>query len=157
MIRANIRIGFLGSHPGARPLIAQWLETEWPNWYGAGGQGDAHKDLLAYSQIGAIPTGLVAYLDDQPCGFMTLKSEPLSGYENRTPWVGAGFVLPHLRGRGIGGKLLAALEVEAEEQGHGCIYSGTTSAKTLLQRSGWRELGVSWHDGEKLYVYEKAL
>ena len=153
----DLRIGFFGSDPEMHPLVGTWLRAEWPSWYGSDGEGDLEGDLRAYTQIGSVPTALVSYLNDEPCGFMALKTESIPGYNDRAPWVGAGFVLPHLRGRGIGGRLLGELEVEARKLGHAHIYAGTVRANTLLQRAGWQMLGATWHDGKNVNVYTKAL
>ena len=151
----DIWIGLLASHLEIQGVVGSWLEAEWPDWYGPGGEGDIEADLAAYSQPDSLPVGLIAFAGETPCGFMALKSDPIAEHEDCSPWVGAGFVVPHLRGRGIGGRLLEASEVEAKKRGHAQLYCGTVRAETLLQRSGWRQLSTACHDGEAVHQGEE--
>lgn len=153
----TIQIRALAAHPETLPVLTSWLQTEWPDWYGAKGNGDAKADLIAYSNVGSVPMGMVAFADNKPCGFMALKSEAISDYSHLSPWVGAGFVIAPLRNRGIGGRLLNALEGEAKQLGYTQIYCGTTQANNLLNRAGWRVMSQAKHNGENVTVYAKTL
>ena len=115
------------------------------------------SDLIAYSNSGSVPFGLVAFYYDDPCGVTVLKSDAISGYTHLSPWVGAGFVVPQYRNRGIGAKLLKSLELETKKLGYSHVYCGTAHASNLLGRSGWRKVSEVCHNGEEVKVYEKAL
>ena len=150
----NVMIQRLSGHSGLVPLIVSWLETEWPGWYGAAGEGNARHDVLMYSSAGdSIPLGLVAFCDDTPCGFGALKNDPIPADSRLGPWVGAGYVKPDLRGRGIGSLLLRALVQEARRLGFPHVYCGTSSAMTLLAREGWDLLEVVPHQGAQVAVF----
>ena len=40
-----ITIAPLADHQQWLPMLARWLEREWPGWYGPDGPGDAPNDL----------------------------------------------------------------------------------------------------------------
>ncbi len=153
----DIAIRYLADVPSVLPVLRCWFESEWPSHYGALGPGNAEEDLLAYADRGRIPFGLVAFQDDQPCGFMALKRESFPSHTHLSPWAGAGYVKPMLRRQGIGGALLLALEREARELGCAHIYCATSSSESLLQRCGWQLLQSVQQDGSLMSVYEKAL
>jgi GNAT superfamily N-acetyltransferase len=61
------------------------------------------------------------------------------------------------RRHGIGTRLVSALEDVARDFGFTTIYSGTSSANSLLIREGWHFMEVVQYDGEAVSIYEKAL
>ncbi|RYD14010.1 MAG: GNAT family N-acetyltransferase [Lysobacteraceae bacterium] len=157
MTRMRVSIARLIEHPAALPALQQLLEAEWPGYYGPSGPGDARADLVAYSSATRLPIGYVAFVDGHPCGLAALKAEPLPALPDLTPWASAGLVAPECRRRGIGARLLAALEDQARTLGFDAIYSGTNTANALLEREGWQFLQRVAHEGTELSVYRKPL
>lgn len=151
------RIGFLADHPEALPVFERLFQTEWASYYGPGGPGNARQDLLAYSNRSRLPVGLVAFVGSEPCGILVLKAESITTHRHLTPWVGGGLVVPQYRRRGIGAQLASALEGVARDLGFKVIYSGTSTADSLLVREGWQFLERVHYDGEQVSIYEKAL
>jgi GNAT superfamily N-acetyltransferase len=156
MLNISVRISHLADHPETLPLLQSWLEQEWPSWYGPSSCGDVFADLLSYANRDSLPVGVVAYIDDELCGMAALKYEGIAGHTHLLPWAGAGFVVSHLRNRGIGTNLLKALEVEARSLGYDKVYCGTTGAVSLLKRSGWQEMSQVSHNGESVFVLAKV-
>jgi GNAT superfamily N-acetyltransferase len=152
--KQNITIQRLSQHPDLESLITSWLREEWPDWYGPSGKGSAQDDVRMYSRAGnTIPLGLVASHGDVPCGFGALKNEGIPRESGRGPWVGAGYVQPELRGRGIGALLLRALVREARLIGFAHVYCGTSTSMSLLAREGWEELEVVQHEEARIVVF----
>lgn len=153
----DIRIEPLALHPDQLPLLREWFEAEWPSYYGAGGPGDARRDLKAFSNQGRLPVGVIAFLGDKVCGVAALKAESIASHRHLSPWAAAGLVPSALRGQGIGGQLLSALEQQARMLGFGRIYCGTSTADALLQRCDWQLMESIVHEGKDLGIYSKAL
>ena len=153
----EVRISRLLAHPEALPLVAEWFRAEWPGWYGVGGAGDVDNDLQSFSNEGSLPVGIIAFANDVPCGVAALKAESIPSHAHLGPWAAAGFVLPALRGQGIGAKLLAALEVQAKALGFPSIYCGTATANSLLRRAEWHVIDRVHLHGKEVSVYERAL
>jgi GNAT superfamily N-acetyltransferase len=66
-------------------------------------------------------------------------------------------VAPQFRRRGIGTRLVSALEDVSRDLGFTTIYSGTSTANSLLIREGWRFMEVVQYNGETISIYEKTL
>ena len=66
-------------------------------------------------------------------------------------------VAPQFRRHGIGTRLVSALENVARDLGFTTIYSGTSTANSLLMREGWRFMEVVQYNGEAVSIYEKTL
>jgi GNAT superfamily N-acetyltransferase len=147
----------LTSHPEALSELQAWFEAEWPSYYGAGGPGDAKRDLRAYSNTVGLPFGLVALFDGSVCGVAVLKADSIASHAHLSPWIAGGLVRPDLRRRGIGQQLVLALEKRAKAMGFDRIYCGTDTAEGLLRRSGWQLSERIVNEGEALGIYEKAL
>ena len=148
---------YLCRRPDVLPTVQRWFESEWPATYGAGGTRSAENDLLSYSHERELPLGLVAMRVGEPCGFAALKTEPFATHPRLGPWVGAAYVVPSLRGHGIGALLLRALELEAISLGHRRLYCATATSRTLLARGGWHLLEQVSHEGAQVGIHEKAL
>ena len=153
----DIRIALLIDHPEALPTLERLFQIEWAAYYGGAGPGNASQDLMAYSNRGRLPVGVVAFLGSEPCGVAVLKADSVATHKHLTPWVAGGMVAPHLRRHGIGARLISALENVARDLGHRTIYSGTSSANSLLIRGGWKFMEVVQYDGEAVSIYEKTL
>jgi GNAT superfamily N-acetyltransferase len=139
------------------PLVSSWLLGEWPQWYGAGGPGDLQRDIQELSASpGELPIGIVVFADGIPVGFGALKAESIPSHAHLSPWAAAGFVLPSFRGKGIGATLLQALVAQARTVGFQVVYCGTSTAASLLTRSGWQWLESVTHAGKPLCIYRSG-
>jgi GNAT superfamily N-acetyltransferase len=135
--------------------FARHFEQEWPEWYGPSGPGNATQDLTAFANPeGALPVGVVAFSASQrPCGVAALKADGIAQFSHLSPWAAAGYVLPELRGRGIGAALIRGLLVEAGRLGYNTVYCATGTAASLLQRQGWQLLEQTVHDEKPIFLF----
>ena len=156
-MKNNLKIIPLVDKPEALPILKQWFEQEWESHYGPNGPGNAEKDLRAYCNRSKLPIGVVSYLDGKLCGMLALKAESITTHSHLSPWAAAGFVAPQKRRKGIGSKLLCAIEDIAKDMGYTKIYSGTSTAVNLLNRSDWQFMEQTHYNGEDVSIYEKAL
>lgn len=152
-----LRIELLADYPEVVPELLQWFETDWIDYYGPDGPGDAEADLASYSGRDALPIGLVAFRGDLLCGFAALKVDSIPAFAHLTPWAGAGLVPANLRRQGIGRELLRALEELTRSLGYPKVYCATSTSESLLIREGWSLLERVEHDGVMLGVFEKSL
>lgn len=143
----------LAEHPHTRAVVAEWLRSEWPDWYGPGGHGNAVEDVRNYSQVDQLPLGVLAFSHGVPCGFGALKRDVVPGFEHAAPWLGAGYVIPAMRRKGIGIGLVHALEAQAMHLGYSTLYCATSTAQSLMLRAGWSRTGTSCLGGKPVSVY----
>ena len=154
---SRITVSRLIDHSELLPVVAAWFQSEWPDWYGAGGPGDVERDVHSYANEGRLPVGVIAFCAGRPCGAAALKAESIPSHAHLAPWAAAGFVVPELRGRGIGALLLSALEAEAKALAYDRIYCGTATANSLLQRAQWRFIDAVQLHGKQVSIYAKEL
>jgi GNAT superfamily N-acetyltransferase len=143
--------------PDLAPVVASWMGNEWPDWYGSNGQGNLEEDINAFgASPTSLPIGIVAVSETRPVGFAALKANSIQSHSHLSPWAAAGFVLPGLRGQGIGSQLLQQLVSLASSLGHANVYCGTSTAAHLLERSGWQLQESVLHAGKPLGIYRSG-
>ena len=81
---------------------------------------------------------LVAVVDGQAVGTVTLKFDDWRPREDLSPWLGRLFALPEHRGRGIAGRLVVALADETPQRGIKTMYTDCHAATVLLR--GWQRI-----------------
>jgi GNAT superfamily N-acetyltransferase len=139
------------------PILERLIQDEWPDYYGPHGPGVARHDLEEYSNRDQLPVGVVALLGSEPCGVAALKADSISTHTHLTPWIGGGMVAPQYRRRGIGVRLVSALEVVARDLGFETVYCGTSTANSLLIREGWQLMEVVQNRNEAISIYQKKV
>jgi phosphinothricin acetyltransferase len=91
-----------------------------------------------------LPT-LVAEEDDVVLGWARVLA-----YSDRPVYAGVGevsvYVAEHARGRGLGRRLLDALQQRAKELGYwklvGKLFTANAASAAMVRRCGWREVGM---------------
>lgn len=156
-LNRSLRIDYLADHPEVLPLLKDWFEAEWADYYGPGGAGDAGSDLRAYASRTDLPVALVAFLEGELCGVAALKADSIATHAHLGPWAAAGLVSPRYRRRGIGTELVRAIERLAKNLGYVRIYSGTNTANRVLERLGWQFMEQTRSGDEDVSVYVKDL
>lgn len=141
-----IEIEFLADRPECVPVLADWFRAEWSPYYGPEGPGDAERDLRECCSRSTLPVAFVALLDDRPCGTAALKSESVSTYAQRSPWLAALLVPAAFTGRGIEQALIDAVESFASRCGFRELHVGTAPLEApdgpggdprMFLRRGW--------------------
>lgn len=152
----GLHITTLHGHPALLPTVCDWFMGERPRWYGPGGPGDVEADVAAMAASPDIlPLGLVAWRDGQAVGVGALKAQSISSHPHLGPWAAAGYVLPALRGQGIGAALLTALAAHAARLDHARVYCATRTAVRLLSRCGWSVLEEVRHEDGPLTLFAR--
>lgn len=149
----------LRTRPDVCDFFVPFFESEWPAWYGPGGEADAKSDLdeLANS-AGNLPVGVVALDDDSsPIGVAALRATSIDSYNHVGPWATAGFVVAERRREGIGATLLEGLLSEARRLGFKVVYCATASAVSLLEREGWTSIDTVSQDGETQFIFQRIV
>lgn len=153
----DLSIDLLARHPEAVSTLCEWFEAEWPSYYGPEGPGSARRDLESCTHRDRLPVGVIALQAGRLCGFAALKAQSIDTHAHLSPWATSGLVPHALRRRGIGRRLLVAIEEQAAKLGFERIYCATGTASTLLQRCDWQLIERVLHEGENLGVYSKSL
>jgi phosphinothricin acetyltransferase len=124
------------------------------------------SDIEAWLAVGERLPLLVADQDRAVVGWARIQP-----YSARAAYAGVGevsvYVAPSARGRGIGRRLLEALQASAEALGYwkliGKLFTGNAASAALIHSCGWRDVGThrrhSRLDGEwrDVLVVERLL
>lgn len=141
--------------PAARACLERYfdeLAARFPEGFDR--QADAAAALDEYTPPGGV--FLVAQVSGTAVGCGALRALSPGVAEIKRMWVA-----PEARGRGVGRKLLAALEREARERGLHAVrldtHSALAEALRLYRKSGYREIPRFNDNPYAYHWFEKAL
>ncbi|MEM7034181.1 MAG: GNAT family N-acetyltransferase [Chloroflexota bacterium] len=151
-----IKIAFLTDYPDTIPPLTQWFRDQWPEYFAGRTLSDIAQDFYAEANRDDIPLRLLAFIDDELAGTITLRDQASSVLPNYHPGLGGLYVLEQHRGRGIGTELVKAGMDLAQEQGYERVYVETVKARGIIERLGWKFVQTVSHDDEQsaIYCYE---
>lgn len=153
----DLRIVPLSACPALIPLFAAAYETEWPDWYGAGGPGNAIEYLRNASRSDSLPAGFVALGDDVPAGTVILGHGSAVGAAYPGPWISSLYVVPAFRGQGVAMRLVAAAESHARMLELPAVYIGVTDLEAAMLGRGYAPVGRELHGGKDVAILRKTL
>ena len=138
-------------------LLARWYQDDSPDYFQGRSEADIAAEFFAVPASGALPLVFVALSNGSPCGTIALRETSVTARPDLSPWLAGLYVLPGLRGRGIGRFLLDAGEAAARKMGISVVYTGTSTANTMLVAREWLPLEEVEYHGHKLTLYRKLL
>jgi len=157
----NLKIELLADHLDSIPMLKGLFESEWEPYYGVDGPGDAEADLKNSANRAKLPISIVAIVDGHVCGTAALKMESVTTYPDFFPWLAGLLVATEYRRKGIGGQLIAYIEVLAHALGYKEIYVGTGEKSGMSERTldklNWEFIGKSEYFLSETSVYRKKL
>jgi GNAT superfamily N-acetyltransferase len=144
-----ITISTLAEHP---QLVPDVVDIAWREW-GASLPGHERdrwlREMDADSRLHAPMSAAFVALDgDRAVGVVQLHEFEIDAIRDRSPWVCGMVVLPEYRGRGVGSRLLAALEEFAVGHGVPQLWVFTEHAAGFYERCGWQLHGEAVEHGE---------
>jgi len=82
------------------------LLAQWPDYYGERSAADVEMDFRECMNTERLPIGLVAWDGQAPVGFIALRERAMTQLPDYSPGLGAFYVAPLHRSRGIGSSLV---------------------------------------------------
>ena len=148
-----VRIVLLAEVPEAIGVLAPGFVAHW-------GRDEPSLHLAKTEQAfrsclnrDTLPLALVAINGVEVLGTVALLLESVRGRPSLGPWLGALFVFPAHRRKGIGTALVEAAEWEAGRLRISSLYAGTESAVSLFTRRGWNPVDRVAESGEQLTIF----
>jgi GNAT superfamily N-acetyltransferase len=152
-----MKIEYLADHIDRLREVAALHQEEWPSPQ-LGDSIDGRAQTLAVCcQRGAIPVGVIAFDQNQLCGFALLVLQDFELRPDLSPWLAGVFVRPQHRQRGIGSALVTRIEYEAQTLGVNTVYLYTAQSRTLYARLGRQAIEQCLHNDRHFTVMAKAL
>jgi GNAT superfamily N-acetyltransferase len=122
--------------PDALPFVAEQLFNQWFS----SREGWTLEALLSQMRQGksdAIPLGLVAFVDGEPAGTVSLLEKDLDECGDLRPWLAGLLVFPKYRERGAARALVEELMRAAKQLGERQVYLWT-EIPALYEKFGWQ-------------------
>ena len=132
------QIVHLRDHPQHLTTIAGWIHRQW--WSETDTPvASIERWLGTHLSESGFPTTLIAVADSEVIGSVTLHETEAEDRPEYRPYLGALFVKPGLRGRGLGQALVRAVEAHARQLGYATIYLNAADATAgLYEKLGWQ-------------------
>jgi GNAT superfamily N-acetyltransferase len=153
-MKDNLKIEFLQDNPHLFPILEELYKAEWKEHYGPGGPGDALFDIKSFCNKSNLPIGLVALKRGDLYGSVTLRQKSAS-HPHLSPWVTSLFVIHRERRKGIGTKLINAVEDLSINLGFKKIYSRSKTAVDFFLKNRW--VPFDRNDELDLTIFSKGL
>lgn len=117
--------------------VAQWIYEQW--WATPDNSVQIVSDLLKEHLASTpLPATLVAVMDGQPVGSISLVEQAVADRTDLTPCLTALFVLPEHRHRGVATQLLNAAFTQAKAQGAERVFFAVPEQEDFFARRGWQ-------------------
>ena len=128
----------LREQPEHLATVAEWIHRQW--WSATDTPVEAIERWLGtHLGEGGFPTTLIVICDGEVAGSVSLHETEAEDRPAYKPYLGALFVEPGSRGRGLGEALVRAVEAHASRLGHPAIYLNAADALARFYEAlGWR-------------------
>lgn len=140
--------------------VARWHWERWGHADAEGSRDSWTARLEGWANRDAIPTVLVALVDEAPVGSVSLVAHDMPDRRDvwgLWPWLSGLFVVPGRRGRGVGTALVAACEAQARALGVPRLYLYTSTVREFYERLGWAVIREETYAGEVVTLMVKRL
>lgn len=141
-------IAYLGNDAGLVHTVAAWHQAQWGH-LSARTTEDRIAEFAEHADPSAIPLTLVVYRAARPVGTASLLRHDMDIRPELHPWLASVYVVPELRGRGIGTRLVERAQGEARRLGVAALYLFTPDRAGFYRRLGWEELETLVYHGER--------
>jgi N-acetylglutamate synthase-like GNAT family acetyltransferase len=152
MDQIPIRVEPLANHRQALPKIVSWVYAEWGHLM----PDIPYPNLLSIFRERIfphrIPTAFIALKGDEIVGTASLVENDLSTRSDLSPWLAAVYVIPEMRGMGVGTALVRAGIDEVEQLGLTRFYLITPDRASFYARIGWVKLEQTEYRGETVSI-----
>jgi GNAT superfamily N-acetyltransferase len=132
-----LSIEYLADYPQHLPTLAKWVYTEWGHHNPALALQDYEEAFRKHLVRSSIPLTLLALWDGVPAGTASIYMQDMDIHPELTPWLAAVYVSADYRNKGIGGKLVGAIEEVASHLRIATLYLWTPDKEHFYSQLGW--------------------
>ncbi len=153
----DVRIDYLANHPALVPTLANWTYAEWGQYDPTNSLEATKARLTQRLNRDSLPLSLVAFADDVPAGCASLKLSEMTIRPQYSPWLGSMFVVPTLRGQGIGSALVRRVIDEARRLEVRELYLWTEGAVAFYRKREFEIIETVDYLGQKAMVMKMRI
>ena len=156
MAATDLTIDYLANRPEFVDKLARLSWAEWQHIYQQRGQTfeDALKNYRERTNTDWLPLALVAVHGEQLVGTVSLKFRDLDTRPDLDPWLGALFVIPEWRRRGVASLLMRRAVEEAKRLKLGKLFLWSSSAEELYLKLGWQAVDRTEYSGKRIVIMQ---
>jgi GNAT superfamily N-acetyltransferase len=136
----TVDIELLAGHKEAVSVLAEWYHSEWSFLYPGRTIDDFRRMIGRRANIDRLPLALIAFQGKELVGTVSLKSSDMGSPKSLSPWLTSLYVKDSFRNRGIGSRLVAAVEEKTHKLGMEKLYLYTVGLEPYYEKLGWRVL-----------------
>jgi N-acetylglutamate synthase-like GNAT family acetyltransferase len=107
--------------------------------------------------VDRLPLTLVSLDSGTLTGAVCLKLHDMESRLDLAPWLAGLYVSGPWRGRGIGSKLMDAIEQEARGLGYRVIFLYTPDSEEFYLRNGWKSVEKTRSGSGRVTLMEKGI
>jgi len=147
------QIALLAEHIDVIPTLAQWFQSQWPDYFAGRSLADIERDFYGDLNRDRIPLRLIAFEANELAGTVVLRERASETHAEFRPGLGGLYVADSYRRRGVGTELVRAGMAAARILRYQTLYATTHSAAGILTRLDWKQIRSLVHHGEMLSLY----
>lgn len=134
------------------PLIAQWHQNEWQHISPQLSTLSRIKLYSGYANCAAIPSCILAIVNDQPVGSASLVASDMETRPHLHPWLASVFVHDAHRQQGIATQLIEHCIDNARLLGVEALYLFTPDQTSFYLKRGWELIERCDYHNEKVDI-----
>ncbi len=146
----QVAIAPVADRPDLVPLLACWYWGEWGRLHPDRSLEDWIEMLRPRDSRDHIPMLFVAVDGETPAGTSSLVYHDMASHPELSPWLAGVYVIPELRGRGIGSALVRQVVAHAGALSVPRLYLHTDAAEGFYARMGWAAMGREIYLGREV-------
>ena len=152
-----VSIAYLADYPQYLSSVASWVYTEWGHHNPLLTLQDFEATFRTHLVKEAIPLTVIALWNDLPAGTASLYVQDMSIHHELSPWLAAVYVPTDHRNKGIGSKLVGAVENIARSLCIGRLYLWTPDKEHFYSQLGWSVIERPVHLHQKVVLMAKTI
>lgn len=152
-----MKIAYLADHPEFIPTLAAWFHAQWGHLSPGSTVEMVAEGLESHLHHNELPLALVAVSDAGVVGSASLRVHDMRTRKDLSPWLASVYVPAEHRTRGIGARLVTAIEEKAKAMGFATLYLWTEEQEQFYAKLGWAVIDRVEYLGEQAVVMRKQL
>ncbi|SKC54551.1 GNAT family N-acetyltransferase [Maledivibacter halophilus] len=141
-------IDYLCNYPEYVETVANWIHNEFViESEKSLKKLDLITEYFKKTNVKSFPITLVAVIDSECVGTISIFENDLKTQDNLTPWLASLYVRPNYRSQGIAEKLINRVREVVKGLGFETLYLRTEHTSEYYKKLGW-EYVYKTHDGK---------
>ena len=152
-----LSIAYLADYPQYLPNVAGWDFNEWGHHSPTKTVQDYEAAFRSLLNRDTIPLTVIGLWDGIPAGMSSIFVQDMDIHPELTPWLAAVYVSADYRDKGIGSKLVGAIEEIAARLRIARLHLWTPDKEHFYSRLGWSVLERPVYFNQPVALMSKAI